>query len=223
MWLLVAVQYVPLLFSASGNALVAVASVMGFGAACFINKQNLRIALSLLKLMGFALALLFLLYGVEIAPLELRDSWLYDASRPALRLIGVFSLMFCLINAVRRRELYSFLLAMEIPVPWIFVCFRAFWFVPEMRRRSADIVLSQRLRGVPIRGSIGKFKALVASFTALFNSMVLEIEDSSIALASKGITLTGLKTPLYEVRWTTKDTLVLLLVSASVHTAAWAF
>lgn len=220
-WLILIIQFIPLLFVARDFILVVLSCLTAIPAIFLIRRHNLHFVLGLMKLIVVATVFLFIISGLDYWPPKLKETWLVDISLPWLRLVALFSLLFCLTNTLRKREIYSFMLAIKVPLHWLWVLFRAFWIVPEIKRRSDEIFLSQQLRGIRLNTFFRRFKALASSFTALFNSLLLELEESSLALGSKGILETKKKIPYFQLQWTKIDLLIIFLTTFILNGTFW--
>lgn len=123
--------------------------------------------------------------------------------------LAMFGSMLWLVKRIRKDDLYPALLTSHVPSTVIFVLFRAWSFIPQVERNLHDALLSQRLRGVRIHSTGERARALTRATTGVLSAVLTDMAESSAALRSKGILLSGRKSAAFSPAWTRADSLTL--------------
>lgn len=170
---------------------------------------------------------LYVLRGLPI--LEVLTVWREGTMFAALvlaRLAAIIVAMMGMVTTTHPKKLTDALMQKGMSNKFAYVFIAALQFIPQMRRRSGQILDAQRSRGLDTSANIyRRVKAVVELLSPLLISTLIATQTRALALESRGFTRSGERTYLYDipdtwldrgVRWGTGVVSVAVLVWAVV-------
>ena len=158
-----------------------------------------------IRIIIFASAVLFSNHLVNYEEFSIDISGIETMAVYISRLLCIMSIIIWLARTVDKEDLFTFFVKMRMPMAVIYLLFTTFWMVPRLARRVNDIVLAQRLRGKNVNSLLQRLRLLSGSFTCLFNSLIIEVLESTIPLDSKGILISKKINPYRLLKWNLAD------------------
>ena len=158
------------------------------------SRTDFRLTREFLKILFVGVVFLFLIHGVHWNPLKLS----YDGLITGLnKFIHIASPVICVIflsRRIRSEELFALLIDYKVPSTIILILFRTLWLVPRFNERIDEVVTAQKLRGMRVKTTIQRIRALIPTLNPIFSSMLNEISFNSLTLTSLGFLRPGQKT-----------------------------
>ncbi len=191
-----------------------------FTAIVIPSRTEVRITGTLLRVLALAGLFLFLIHGVRWSPPGILFEGLRTGLASFLHIAAPVTAVLYLSRRIRSEELFAFLLDIRIPSAVILILFRTIWLVPRLTERMDEVITAMKLRGMRIDNPIWRLRALAPAFGTIFASMIREISENSLTLASRGFLRHSHKTHLLELLWRQYDT-ALILLSTLIMAAAW--
>ena len=168
-------------------------------------RTDARLAVPFLKLILFAAVFLVLIDGVQWRPLAILPDGLAEAA-DRFRLIAliIVSVLY-LGRMVTGEEMYALFLDFRIPPALTLIIFRTLWLVPRFIERMDEVVLAQRLRGMPTGGAFARFRAVLPALTPVSASLLEETYEQAMVITMRGFLEPGKKTHALRLRFAFRD------------------
>ena len=140
--------------------------------------------LSLLSCISFAF--FFVVYGISFPSFVLSQSGVSLAFASWLRIVLILTSVIAGSQLVKRRRLFATLIRLGVPTYFMYPLFQGFALVERFQEKAASVLLALRLRGLRLRGPISRLLALVDAFAALFNGVLVEVDQRDLAHSAHG-------------------------------------
>lgn len=186
-------------------------SSSAFSIALLFPRKELDPAKLFLRLIIIGGILLFLMHAIDYTSVSIQISGLMILFKYLSRVIAIMALIVWLSRTTSKESLFTFFTSLHIPIPILFTMFYTFWLIPRFAERSSEIILALRLRGFKSDRLLNKVSFLTGSFSALFNSLFLEVHENSIAIEAKNILNTKCYKPFLKLQWALNDSLLSLI------------
>ncbi len=116
------------------------------------------------------------------------------------RLAAVIVAMMLLVNTTHPKKLTDALMRKGMSNKFAYVFIAALQFVPQMRRRSEQILDAQQARGLDTSANLfRRVKAIVELLSPLLISTLISTQTRALALESRGFSRTGDRTYIYDI------------------------
>jgi energy-coupling factor transporter transmembrane protein EcfT len=191
-----------------------------FAALVIPSRTEARITGTLLRVLALAGLFLFLIHGVRWNPPGVIFEGLLTGLASFLHIAAPVTAVLYLSRRIRAEELFAFMLDIRVPAAAILILFRTIWLVPRLTERMDEVIAAMKLRGMRIDTSIRRLRALAPALGVIFASMIGEISENSLTLASRGFLRHVQKTHILELPYRRYDT-ALILISTLITAAAW--
>jgi energy-coupling factor transporter transmembrane protein EcfT len=191
-----------------------------FFALVIPSRTEIRITGTLLRVLALAGFFLFLIHGVKWNPPEILFEGLRIGLANFLHIAAPITAILYLSRRIRAEELYAFLMDMRISASLVFIIFRTLWLIPRLKERIDEVITAMKLRGIRIETPIQRIKVLSPALGTIFASMIREISENSLTIASRGFLRNNRKTHLLVLPWGSNDT-ALILISTFIAAVIW--
>ena len=121
-----------------------------------------------------------------------------------------------LIRTMKAEELYSLLIDLQIPLPIIFIFFKAIFLVPRFGEKGKEILIAQQARGFVLKGVKNRLRALILILSPLFSTMVYELEEGAASISSRGLYAKGPKTHITKIQFSFLDLMLIIFCISMV-------
>lgn len=122
------------------------------------------------------------------------------------RLVAIIIAMMGMVTTTHPKKLTDALMQKGMSNKFAYVFIAALQFIPQMRRRSRQILDAQRSRGLDTSANLyRRVKAIVELLSPLLISTLIATQTRALALESRGFTRSGERTYLYDIPDTTLD------------------
>lgn len=126
--------------------------------------------------------------------------------------IALIALLY--VSTTHPTEVVKGLVKLEIPYGFGFMILMSLQLIPISTREAKTIISAQRARGLVERTLWDKVKGLLPLFVPLVVSSLERMETMAMALEARAFGVNPKPTPLYEVDFSRKDIVLLLLAAA---------
>lgn len=174
------------------------------------SRTGTRLAGPFLKLILFAAVFLVLLHGIQWRPLQILPAGMREAAGSFRLIASVVVSILYLARQITGEEMYALFLDFRIPPSIILILFRTLWLVPRFIERIDEVVLAQKLRGMPVDSAFSRARAVVPSFTPIFASMLEETFEQAMIITIRGFLEPGLKTHTSVLAFRGRDWMVII-------------
>lgn len=203
--ILFSLMYLGVVFTAPYPWNIVITLIVFSGSLLFPKKSTGDPVRIFIRIVIIASIILFSIHLVDYEDFSINFSGIETMVAYISRLLGVMSIVIWLARTVSKERLFTFLVKMHLPMSIIYVLFTTFGLVPRFAQRANDIVLAQRLRGKKINSPVDRLRLLSGSFTCLFNSLFIEVQESTIPIDTKGILLSNKINPYRILTWNSAD------------------
>lgn len=177
------------------------------------SRTTTRLTRPFLQVLGIAALFLFLIHGVRWHPFEVTRLGVLSGIQSLTHIAAPVICILYLSRQIRSEELFSLLLDLRIPPAAILILFRTLWLVPRLTTRMDEVVTALKLRSMPIETPVQRVRALVPALGGIFASMLAEISDNSLVIASRGFLQPGKRSHLLALSFGRRDAALLTLVT----------
>jgi len=191
-----------------------------FAALVIPSRTEVRITGTLLRVLAIAGMFLFLIHGVRWNPPGILFEGLRTGLASFLHIAAPITAVMYLSRRIRAEELFALLLDIRISAAAILILFRTIWLVPRLTERMDEVITAMQLRGIRIETPVQRIKVLVPALGAIFASMIREISENSLTLASRGFLRHSRKTHLLALSYGRYDT-ALIIISTLIMAVSW--
>ena len=191
-----------------------------FAALVIPSRTEVRITGTLLRVLALAGLFLFLIHGVRWNPPGVIFEGLRTGLASFLHIAAPITAVIYLSRRIRAEELFAFLLDIRVSAAAILILFRTIWLVPRLTERMDEVITAMKLRGIRIETPIQRMKVLAPALGTIFASMIREISENSLTLASRGFLRHSRKTHLLALPYGRYDT-TLIIISTLIMVVAW--
>lgn len=191
-------------------------AVLLFGLAMTLampSRTETRLTRPFLQALGIAALFLFLIHGVQWHPFGVTRIGMLAVFGNLTHIAAPVIAVLYLSRQIRSEELFALLLDLRAPPTAILILFRTLWLVPRLTTRMDEVVIAQKLRGMPIETPVQRLRALIPALGAIFASMLAEISDNSLVIAVRGFLRPGARSHLLALPFGRRDVTLLLLVT----------
>ena len=183
-------------------------------------RTETRLTKPFLKMLGIAALFLFLIHGIRWHPFGVTRIGALAGIDSLTHIAAPVVAVLYLSRQIRTEELFALLLDLRVPPVAILILFRTLWLVPRLTTRMEEVVTAMKLRGMPIETPIQRVRALVPALGAIFASMLAEISDNSLVIASRGFLRPGTRSHLLTLTFGRPD-VMLFTVTTLILALAW--
>jgi energy-coupling factor transport system permease protein len=122
------------------------------------------------------------------------------------RLVAVIVAMMVMVTTTLPKKLTDALMQKGMSNKFAYVFIAALQFIPQMRRRSEQILDAQQARGLDTSANLfRRVKAIVELLSPLLISTLISTQTRALALESRGFTQSGERTFIYDIPDTRMD------------------
>lgn len=189
----------------------------GFGAFALVcvapprNRENPT--KGFLRVLAIAAGMLFTIHTLRLAPPFYSPTGLQDTLAILPRIAMIFATSLWLAKTISREDLFSALNG-RLPPALLFSLFQGLALIPEIRIRSRYALLAQQSRGVRMTSALDRFRATVLALSTIVAATLVDMTESSLGLASRGVLLKGPKSSVHKPGWERIDLAVCSLAAA---------
>ncbi len=176
-------------------------------------RTETRLAKPFLQALGIAALFLFLIHGVQWRPFGITRIGALDGIESFTHIAAPVIAILYLSRQIRPEELFALLLDLKAPPAAILILFRTLWLVPRLTARMDEVITALKLRGMPVETPVQRVRALVPALGVIFASMLSEISDNSLVIASRGFLRRGNRSHLLALPFGRRDATLLILVT----------
>ena len=157
-----------------------------------------------LRVLAVAAGMLFVIHTLRLAPPFYSSTGLQDSLAILPRIVMIFATSLWLAKMISREDLFSALNG-RLPPALLFSLFQGLALMPEIRIRSRYALLAQQSRGVPMNSALDQFRSTVLALSTIVAATLVDMTESSLGLASRGVLLKGPKSSLHKPGWERMD------------------
>lgn len=184
-------------------------------------RSDTRLARPCIRLLSIAALFLFLLHGITFNPFGFSENVFSIVLASFLRIVTPVTAVLYLSKTIRSEEFFALCLDFRMPPAVIMILFRTIWLVPRLMERMDEVVVAQKLRGIPIRTPYQRLLAIIPTLSTIFSSMIEETSENALVLSTRGFLLPGRKSHVTRLSFRILDVLLITLTTLLMVFLCW--